>query len=57
MRGRAFAAIGALAVAVLTAGCGPFVWYEALDSGFSPEGPKELGEPTFDAELTFEAVP
>jgi hypothetical protein len=40
-----------------TATCKGLEWYDALDSGFTPDGPKELGEPKFDAELTFEAIP
>jgi hypothetical protein len=40
-----------------TATCRGLEWYDALDSDFGPDGPSGLGEPKFDAELTFEAVP
>ena len=38
--------------------CKGLEWYDALDlGGFSPNGPKDLDLPKFDAELTFEAAP
>jgi hypothetical protein len=40
-----------------SATCRGLEWYDALDSNFTADGPTALGEPKFDAELTFEAVP
>ena len=38
--------------------CKGLEWYDALDlGGFSPDEPKDLDLPKFDAELTFEATP
>lgn len=40
-----------------TATCKGLEWYDAVGMGFTPEASAGLGEPKFDAELTFEAVP
>ena len=40
-----------------SATCKGLEWYDALDSALSPDGPNELDEPKFDAEITFEAKP
>jgi hypothetical protein len=40
-----------------TAACKGVEWYDALDVPFNASGPKELDEPTFDADVTFEATP
>jgi hypothetical protein len=39
-----------------SATCKGIVWYDALDMAFTQGPPKPLDEPSFDAEITFEAV-
>jgi hypothetical protein len=40
-----------------TAACKGVEWYDALDVPFNASGPKELDEPKFDADVTYEATP